>query len=98
MSSEILSVGIDIGTSTTQVIFSKLRMENLADYFSAPRISIVAKELVYKSDVHTTPLATPVLLDGPGVRKIVEEEYRKAGYSPADPDTGAVIITGESAR
>lgn len=98
MSSEILSVGIDIGTSTTQVIFSKLRMENLADYFSAPRISIVEKELVYKSDVHTTPLATPVLLDGLGVRKIVEEEYRKAGYSPADPDTGAVIITGESAR
>ncbi|MBE6940643.1 MAG: ethanolamine utilization protein EutA [Ruminococcaceae bacterium] len=98
MPSEILSVGIDIGTSTTQVIFSKLLMDNMADYFSAPRISIIGKELVYKSKVHTTPLKTPVLLDGEGVRRIVEEEYRLAGVKPADLDTGAVIITGESAR
>lgn len=98
MASTILSVGIDIGTSTTQVIFSKLVMENMADYFSAPRISIIDKELVYKSRVHTTPLKTPVLLDGEGVRRIVEEEYRLAGVTPQDLDTGAVIITGESAR
>lgn len=98
MPSAILSVGIDIGTSTTQVIFSRLTMENMADYFSAPRISIVEKELVYKSQIHTTPLKTPILLDGDGVRQIVEAEYRQAGISPSDLQTGAVIITGESAR
>ncbi|MBR4955804.1 MAG: ethanolamine ammonia-lyase reactivating factor EutA [Clostridia bacterium] len=98
MPSQILSVGIDIGTSTTQVIFSRLLMDNMADYFSAPRISIVGKELVYKSPVHLTPLKTPVLIDGEGVRRIVEDEYRKAEFTPADVDTGAVIITGESAR
>ncbi|MBR4304346.1 MAG: ethanolamine ammonia-lyase reactivating factor EutA, partial [Clostridia bacterium] len=98
MPSHILSVGIDIGTSTTQVIFSRLLMDNMADYFSAPRISIVGKELVYKSPVHLTPLKTPVLIDGEGVRRIVEDEYRKAEFTPADVDTGAVIITGESAR
>ncbi len=96
--SEILSVGIDIGTSTSQVIFSRLLVDNMADYFSAPRISIVGKELVYKSRVHITPLKTPILLDGEGVRRIVEEEYRRAGMTPKDLDTGAVIITGESAR
>ncbi len=98
MASEILSVGIDVGTSTTQVIFSKLMMENMADYFSAPRISIVGKELIYKSEIHTTPLKTSVLLDGEAIRRIVETEYRKAGFAPDDLDTGAVIITGESAR
>ncbi|MDY4180837.1 MAG: ethanolamine ammonia-lyase reactivating factor EutA, partial [Pseudoflavonifractor sp.] len=98
MSSAILSVGIDIGTSTTQVIFSRIRMENTAGYFSVPRISIVGKELIYKSPAHTTPLKTASLLDGEGVRKIVEREYRAAGLTPAQLDTGAVIITGESAR
>ena len=98
MASEILSVGIDVGTSTTQVIFSKLLMENMADYFSAPRVSIVGKELIYKSKIHVTPLKTSVLLDGEAIRRIVEEEYQKAGFTPDDLDTGAVIITGESAR
>lgn len=98
MPSEILSVGIDIGTSTTQVIFSRLLVDNMADYFSAPRISIVGKDLIYKSDVHLTPLKNQATLDGEGVRRIVEQEYRRAGISPGDLHTGAVIITGESAR
>ena len=44
---DILSVGIDIGTSTTQLVFSRITMENLMGYFSVPRISIVKKEVVY---------------------------------------------------
>lgn len=95
---DILSVGIDIGTSTTQLVFSRITMENSAGFFSVPRIAIVGKEVIYKSDVHLTPLKTPILIDGEAVRSIVEKEYRKAGFTPADVDTGAVIITGESAR
>lgn len=95
---EILSVGIDIGTSTTQVIFSSIAMENTAAYFAVPHVSIVDKRIIYKSAVHVTPLLTPVLIDGEGVRDIVAAEFEKAGFTPADTDTGAVIITGESAR
>ena len=95
---DILSVGIDIGTSTTQLVFSRLKMENTTGYFSVPRVSIVAKELVYRSEIYLTPLRTATLIDADGVRKIAEMEYRKAGYRPTDVDTGAVIITGESAR
>ncbi|MDO4492425.1 MAG: ethanolamine ammonia-lyase reactivating factor EutA [Clostridia bacterium] len=95
---EILSVGIDIGTSTTQVIFSKISVDNTASYFSAPRIAIVGKEILYKSAVHFTPLKSLTALDGDGVRAIVAEEFRNAGCRPEDVDTGAVIITGESAR
>lgn len=96
--SSILSVGIDIGTSTTQVIFSRITMDNMAGYFSAPRIAITGKELIYKSKIHFTPLKTPVLLDGDGVRDIVAVEFAQAGFRPENVDTGAVIITGESAR
>ena len=72
----ILSVGIDIGTSTTQVIFSRIEMENTSGYFSVPKVSIVEKEVVYKSQVYLTPLKTPVLIDGSAVRDLVEREYR----------------------
>lgn len=94
----ILSVGIDIGTSTTQVIFSRIEMENTGSFFSVPKVSIVNKEVIYKSQVYLTPLKTPVLIDGAAVRRIVDKEYTLAGFSRKDVDTGAVIITGESAR
>lgn len=95
---ELLSVGIDIGTSTTQLVFSKITMENTVGYFAVPRIRIVDKNVVYKSDIYMTPLTTPVRIDGEAIRELVAAEYRAAGYTPADVDTGAVIITGESAR
>ena len=94
----ILSVGIDVGTSTTQVVFSKLQMDNAGGYCSVPRVAIVDKEVVYKSEVYMTPLKTDVLIDTDALRDIVAAEFRKAGYRPEDTDSGAVIITGESAR
>ena len=94
----ILSVGIDVGTSTTQVVFSKLQMDNAGGYFSVPRVAIVDKEVVYKSEVYMTPLKTDVLIETDALRNIVAAEFRKAGYRPEDTDSGAVIITGESAR
>lgn len=94
----ILSVGIDIGTSTTQVIFSRIAMENTAGYFTIPKVSIVDKEVVYRSDIYTTPLLDRTRIDGDRVRDIVAAEFQRAGFTPADTDTGAVIITGESAR
>ena len=95
---QILSVGIDIGTSTTQVVFSRIEMDNTAGYFTAPRIAITGKEILYKSKVYFTPLKTDVLIDTDKVRDIVADEFRAAGFTPSDTQTGAVIITGESAR
>ena len=67
----ILSVGIDIGTSTTQVIFSRIAMENTSGFFTVPHVSIVKKEVVYKSPVYTTPLKSDYLIDTQAVRDIV---------------------------
>ena len=60
----ILSVGIDVGTSTTQLVFSRIAMENTSGYFSVPRVSVTSKEVIYKSDIYLTPLKTDKLIDG----------------------------------
>lgn len=98
MREELLSVGIDIGTSTTQLIFSKLIIENMASSYTVPRIVIVDKEIIYKSPIYFTPLISLKEIDGPKVREIIEKEYKSAGVDKKDIDTGAVIITGETAR
>ena len=74
MDNAILSVGIDIGTSTTQVIFSRIAMENTAGFFSVPHVSITDKEVIYKSDIYITPLINSYLIDGDKVRVIVINE------------------------
>ena len=94
----ILSVGIDIGTSTTQLIFSRLTIENRASSYTVPRICIVDKEVIYRSQIYFTPLKSATEIDAEAVKKIVRDEYRAAGKTPADLQTGAVIITGETAR
>ena len=99
MSAEsVLSVGIDIGTSTTQVVFSRLTLEDTAGYFSVPRVSIVDKQVIYAGEIYRTPLLDAVRIDAEAVKALVAREYVSAGWTPADVSTGAVIITGESAR
>ncbi len=94
----INSVGIDIGTSTTQLIFSKLTIENMATSYTVPRISIVDTQVVYRSAIYFTPLDAESNIDSERVKTIVNDEYAKAGMKPEDLHTGAVIITGETAR
>ncbi len=98
MREELLSVGIDIGTSTTSLVFSKLVVENTASNFTVPRISIVDKEIIYRSNIYFTPLLSNNTIDAQRVKEIVEFEYKKAGIKKEDINTGAVIITGETAR
>ncbi len=98
MNEQLLSVGIDIGTSTTQLVLSKLTLENQSNPFSVPRITIAEKEVIYRSEIHFTPLLDERTIDAQGVRDIVAQEYGKSGYDKAAVQTGAVIITGETAR
>ena len=94
---KILSVGIDIGTTTTSMILSKLAVENTAMVYMAPNVELTSKEIIYRSPVYMTPLISEEQLDGDKIREIIETEYRNAGITPNDVDSGAVIITGESA-
>jgi ethanolamine utilization protein EutA len=94
----LISVGIDLGTTTTQVIFSRITVENVAGAASVPRIRIVGKEIIHQGRIRFTPLLAPSIIDAEAVLGMVQEEYRLAGLTPADLSAGAVIITGETAR
>lgn len=95
---EVLSVGIDVGTTTTQVVFSHLLLHDVARPGQVPRIQVDEKSVVHRGEVHVTPLSAPDLVDADALAALVRREYDIAGISPRSIETGAVIITGETAR
>src|SRR5680860_58681 len=95
---EVLSVGIDVGTTTTQVVFSRLVLHDVARPGQVPRIQVDEKSVVHRGEIHTTPLSAPDEVDAEALAALVKQEYETAGVSPGSIETGAVIITGETAR
>ena len=98
MVKKLLSVGLDVGTTSTQMILSRLTAENKASGFAVPKMEITEREILYRSPVHFTPLAAHNLVDAPALRQLIEQEYQTAGITREQVDTGAVIITGETSR
>lgn len=98
MSDRLLSVGLDVGTTTTQMILSAITVQNRASGFAVPEMTITQRQVLYKSPVHFTPLKGNSLVDGDGIRQLVAQEYCNAGISRETVDTGAIIITGETSR
>lgn len=98
MSESLLSVGLDVGTTSTQLVVSRLTVENRASSFAVPDMDITERRVLYKSPVYFTPLLDESHVDGVAIREIVQEEYKKAGIRREDVDTGAIIITGETSR
>ena len=98
MADTLLSVGLDVGTTTTQMIVSRLTVENKATGFAVPEMEIAGREILYKGKVHFTPLSGETLVDKEGLQALVDQEYTLAGIRREQVDTGAVIITGETSR
>ncbi len=94
----LLSVGIDVGTTTTQIVFSRLRLADVARPGQIPRINITGREVIYQSPIVFTPLKDYETVDADKLNEIVRGEYMSAGINPKQVDTGAVIITGETAK
>ncbi|HOX32923.1 MAG TPA: ethanolamine ammonia-lyase reactivating factor EutA [Spirochaetales bacterium] len=107
-SEDLVSVGIDIGTTTTLVMFSKLTVAETASFGAMPqarygparkpRADIMRKEVLYQGPTHFTPITDEGLVDVEALKLILAEEYERGGFRPEEVDTGAVIITGESAK
>ena len=95
---ELLSVGLDVGTTSTQLVVSRLTAENRAASFAVPEMVISGRQVLYESPVHFTPLKEDRLIDGEKLKALLAEEYRRAGIRPEQVDTGAVIVTGETSR
>ena len=98
MSETLLSLGLDVGTTSTQMVFSELVIENKAGGFAVPEMAIEDRKILYKSPVHFTPLLQGDLVDAEKLKTIVDQEYANAGLTKSQVDTGAIIITGETSR
>ncbi|MFT8709344.1 MAG: ethanolamine ammonia-lyase reactivating factor EutA [Sporolactobacillus sp.] len=94
----IYSVGIDIGTSTTQLVFSRLLLRNKASDFSVPHFALVKTEILYQSSIARTPLRDRQTINELQIRDFVDAQYRRAGMTKKEIHSGAIIITGETAR
>src|SRR6202165_5556808 len=91
------TVGIDIGSSGTQVIFSRVNLRRLGEDLSS-RYFVVSRETLFQSPVALTPYQSEERIDDAGLGKIIDDAYAGAGLHPDKIDTGAVILTGEALR
>ncbi len=97
-SRDLLSVGVDVGTTTTQIVFSRLNLQDVSRPGQIPRINITDRKVIYQSPIVFTPLIDADTIDANKLNEIVRSEYASAGVEPSQVETGAVIITGETAK
>ena len=99
MKSKVInSVGIDIGTTTTQVIFSRLTLVDRAPASRVSHYEFVERELVYESEVISTPITTDGYVIPEQLRNFILQQFECAGLELSDIETGAIIITGETSK
>jgi ethanolamine utilization protein EutA len=93
----LTSVGIDIGSSGTQVVFSRVKLRRLGEELTS-RYYVVSRETLFQSEVALTPYQSEERIDDAALGAIIDDAYRAAAIDPNDIDTGAVILTGEALR
>jgi ethanolamine utilization protein EutA len=91
----LTSVGIDIGSSTSHLVFSRLTLRRKGADLST-QFEVTQRQVLYRSPILLTPYSSPTLIDVERLRDFFDENYHKAGYGPEEIDTGAVVITGEA--
>jgi ethanolamine utilization protein EutA len=93
----LVTVGIDIGSSGTQVIFSRINLRRYGEDLTS-RYYVVSRETLFQSPVVLTPYASDERIDDAALGAIIDDAYKAAGVQPQDIDTGVVILTGEALR
>ncbi|MFE2598549.1 ethanolamine ammonia-lyase reactivating factor EutA [Streptomyces sp. NPDC059396] len=93
----LTSVGIDIGSATSQVLFSRLTLRRMGRELSSA-FRVVGKEIIHESAVTLTPYAEGRRIDEERLTALVDAAFLDAGVRADEVDTGAVILTGEATR
>lgn len=92
------SIGVDIGTSTTEIIISNIKISTRLGPSLLPTTEIDETEVIYRSPVIFTPLISKETIDFEQIRQRVKKAFKESGIEKDEIETGAVIITGETAR
>ncbi len=94
---ELRTVGIDIGSSTSHLLFARVTLRRLADGFSS-RFEVVDRQVLWRSPIMLTPFLPDGTIDAHELDHFIREAYRDAGLKRTDVDSGAVILTGEALK
>jgi ethanolamine utilization protein EutA len=89
----VLSVGVDIGSSTSHLVFSRIVLERLDS-----RYVVTERESFYQSDILLTPYSAEETIDAEALGAFLERQYKEAKVDPDEIDTGALILTGVAVR
>jgi ethanolamine utilization protein EutA len=94
---ELTTVGIDIGSSTSHLMFSKLLLQRLGQYHSS-RYVVVSRETIHRSPILLTPYTADYNINAEELGAFVRQSYADAGLTHDDIDSGAIILTGEAVK
>lgn len=94
---ELTTVGVDVGSSTSHLMFSKVHLQRLSEGLSS-RFVVVNREVLWRSPILLTPYQTGNTIDSDELQRFFSNAYREARLEPDDIDTGAVILTGEALK
>jgi ethanolamine utilization protein EutA len=94
---QLNTVGIDIGSSTSHLMFARVHMQRLAQGLSS-RFVVVDRKVVWRSRVVLTPYLPDNSIDADVLGVFVQECYAEAGVERRSIDTGAVVLTGEALK
>lgn len=90
---ELTSVGVDIGSSTSHLLFSKIMLERLDT-----RYIVSERRILHQSEILLTPYLGGEDIDAAALGEFIDRQYASAGLMPEDIDTGALILTGVAVR
>ena len=91
------TVGIDIGSSTSHLLFARITLQREAEELSS-RFAVVAREIVWRSPIAFTPFLAEGPIDAQQLDAFIRSCYAEANMTTADIDCGAVILTGEAIK
>jgi ethanolamine utilization protein EutA len=94
---ELTTVGIDIGSSTSHLMFSKLHLQRLGQYHSS-RYVVVSRETIHRSPILLTPYTADYNINAEQLGEFIHQSYLEAELKPEDIDSGAIILTGEAVK
>lgn len=89
----LVSVGVDIGSSTSHLVFSRIVLERLDN-----RYIVSEREVLHESEVLLTPYLDDQSIDAAALGAFIERQYQLAQVDPQGIDTGALILTGVAVR
>src|SRR5207302_202880 len=94
---ELTTVGIDVGSSTSHLMFSRLHLQRLGQYLSS-RYVVVKREMLHRSPILLTPYRADNTIDAEALDAFLQHAYFEAELTPAEVDSGAIILTGEAIK